>query len=113
MCYQALRRLGLAVCAGDAYPHDIFCLFSVAYAQSPTPALALMPSTERGLILFAGQQSLTHAQVAELPPVAAFRLSRPGSIRGSGLAPQDGTPVELNSPFRSILLRMEPAHRSR
>jgi hypothetical protein len=72
-----------------------------------------MPSTERGLILFAGQQSLTHAQVAELPPVAAFRLSRPGSIRGSGLAPQDGTPDVLNSPFCSILLRVEPAHRSR
>jgi hypothetical protein len=29
------------------------------------------------------------------------------------LALQDGTPVELNSPFRSILSRVEPAHRSR
>jgi hypothetical protein len=47
---------------------NIFCLFSAACGQSPLPALASMPSTERGLILFAGQQRLTHAQVAELPP---------------------------------------------
>ena len=72
-----------------------------------------MPSTDSGLIFFAGQQRLTHAQVAELPPVAAFRLSRPASIRRAGLALQDGTPDELNSPFCSILLRVEPAHRSR
>ena len=69
--------------------------------------------TQLGLILFAGQQSLTRAQVAKLPPVAAFRLSRPVSIRRAGLAPQDGTPEELNSPPCSILLRVEPAHRSR
>jgi hypothetical protein len=38
-----------------------------------------MRFTEYGLIFFAGQQRLTRAQVAKLPQVAAFRLSRPGS----------------------------------
>jgi hypothetical protein len=46
-----------------------------------------MPSTERGLILFAGQQSLTHAQVAELPPVAAFRLSKLAPTRRTRVWP--------------------------
>jgi hypothetical protein len=62
-------------------PTNIFCFFSAAYEQSLPPALARMPSTELGLIFFAGQQRLTRAQVAELPQVAAFRLSRPASIR--------------------------------
>jgi hypothetical protein len=47
---------------------NIFCFFSAAYAQSPPPALARVPSTDPGLIFLAGQQRLTHAQVAELPP---------------------------------------------
>jgi len=76
-----MARHGPLLCAGDAAPHEIFYVFSATYAQSPLPALACMPSTDRGLIFLAGQQCLTHAQVAEQPQVAAFRLSRPASIR--------------------------------
>jgi hypothetical protein len=51
------------------------------------PAFIPMPFTDLGLILFAGQQSLTRAQVAKQPQVAAFRLSRPGLIRRIGFGP--------------------------
>jgi hypothetical protein len=49
-------------------------------------------STALGLIFLAGQQRLTHAQVAEQPQVAAFRLSKLASIHRSGFGPPGWDP---------------------
>ena len=61
-------RHGFLPGAGDDVPHEIFCLFSFIYAQPPPPRPCHMLFTERGLIFFAGQQSLTRAQVANNCP---------------------------------------------